>query len=229
MLDGRRAFGDLGLQFLAETPFAFVYLRFGTNALDMRPGTFGDLGDQRQLMVGPLMRMALMDRHQRGQSALLHQRHADGGANADILEGRGFFRLQFLQIVIHYQRLAVAEVCNRQLAEVGQPVVPDDMLRAGRSPVAADGEAVLVGIHVGIGAAGNAQMLADHAGSDRHDRIGVGALGRFFSQRVEKLQALFVLPQPTGRDDRLRDLDHDRDHADRLAAFADHRRVIEVQ
>ncbi|KIZ36472.1 hypothetical protein LO50_09335 [Stutzerimonas stutzeri] len=66
---------------------------------------------------------------------------------------------------------------------------------AGGSPVAADGEAVLVRIHVGVGATGQAEMLAEHACGDGQDGVGVDAASGFLGQRIEKAKALLVLAQ----------------------------------
>ena len=90
---------------------------------------------------------------------------------------------------------AGAKLLHRQLAEIGQAVVADDVPRPRRRPVAADGEAVLVRIHVGIGAAGHAEMLAHHARGDGEDRVGIGALRGLLAQGVEELQPGFVLAQ----------------------------------
>ena len=62
----------------------------------------------------------------------------------------------------------------------------------GRGPIAANGKAVLIGIHVGIGTAGNAEMLADHPCRDRKDRVRIGALCGFLAERIEELQPLLV-------------------------------------
>ena len=71
-------------------------------------------------------------------------------------------------------------------------------------------------------------MLADHAGGDRQDRVGIGAFRGLLAQRVEKLQPRLVLAQPARGAYGLSGLDDDRDHANRRPAFADHRRVIEI-
>ena len=117
---------------------------------------------------------------------------------------------------------------DRQLAEIGQTVMPDDVTGARRRPVAADGEAVLVGVHVGIGAAGHAQMLADHACRDGQDGIGIGAFRGFLAERVEELQRASFSCKRCDAMTRFGGLDHDGDDADRLAAFVNDRRVIEV-
>ena len=228
LLQGGGALGHLPREFFAEAPLAVAHLCLRADALDMSPRPFGHFGDQRQLVVGPEMRTFVMDRHQRGEPAFLDQRHADGRADADALERRGLLRRQLLQVVVDHQRPAGAEILDRELAEIRQAVVADDVHRARRRPVAADREAVLVRIHVGIGATGDAEMLADHARGDGEDRVGIGALGGFLAERVEELQPRLVLAQAPRRMHRLRGLDHDRDHADRLSALAEHRRIIEI-
>ena len=94
--------------------------------------------------------------------------------------------VQFDQVVVHDQRLAGAQVLDRQLAEVRQAVMADDVDGSRRSPVAADGEAVLIRIHVGIGATRHPEMLAHHAGGDRKDGIRIAAFGRFLAENVEE-------------------------------------------
>ena len=174
------------------------------------------------------MRVLVVDGHQCSQPSFLDQRHAYGRADADCLEGRGFLRRQLLQIVIHHQRPARAEIGHRQPAEIGQAVVSDDVTRMRRRPVAADGKAVLIRIHVGVGATRNTEVLANHAGGDRQNGVGVGAPGGFPAQLVEKPEPRLVFPQLAGRLYRLRGLDHDRDDADRLTALAQHRRIVEI-
>ena len=128
-----------------------------------------------------------MNGHERGQQTFLHQGHANGGADADLLECRRFLRRQFLQIVIHHERLAGSEIRDCELAKIGQAIVADNVKGIWSRPVTADREAVLVRVHVGIGAAGYAQMLADHARGDCQDRVCIGAFRRLLSQCVEKL------------------------------------------
>ena len=65
---------------------------------------------------------------------------------------------------------------------------------AGRGPIAAYGEAVLVRIHVGVGAVRDAEMLADHFGRDRHHAVGIASPGRLLVECVQEKQAGFVLP-----------------------------------
>ena len=57
------------------------------------------------------------------------------------------------------QRPAGVQLGHRLAAEIRQAVMPDDGVGAGRRPVAADREPVLVGIHVRIGADRNAQKI----------------------------------------------------------------------
>jgi hypothetical protein len=93
-----------------------------------------------------------VDGHERGEAAFLHQRHADGGGDPDVLERRGLLRRELAEVVVDDERQAGAEVRHRELAKVSEAVVPDDARQARCRPVATDGEAVLVLIHVGVGA-----------------------------------------------------------------------------
>ena len=49
----------------------------------------------------------------------------------------------------------------------------DDAFRAGRSPIAANGEAVFVLIHVGVRADVGAKMEREHLCGDNQDGVGV--------------------------------------------------------
>lgn len=79
-----------------------------------------------------------MNRHKGRQHAILHKRHAEGCADADGLEGRGFLRRDLGQIVVDDQRPPGAQFLDRQFAEVGERVVADDALVTGGRPIAAD-------------------------------------------------------------------------------------------
>jgi hypothetical protein len=87
--------------------------------------------------------------------------------------------LQFDQVVVHDQRLSGAQVLDRQLAEVRQTIMADDVDGSRRSPVSANGKTVLVRIHVGVGTTRHCEMLAEHARSDRENGIGIAAYRRF--------------------------------------------------
>src|SRR3954464_7942256 len=103
-----------------------------------------------------------MNRHQRGKSSFFHEGHADRRTDPDVLKSGGFLRRKLLQIVIDDKGPAGAELPHRLRAEVSQTVVTYDMHCAGRGPIAAYGEAVLVEIHIGIGAARYIEMFAKH-------------------------------------------------------------------
>jgi len=107
--------------------------------------------------------------------------------------------------------------------------VPNDGRRTQRAPVPANGETVLIAIHVRVSADRNAHMLADHARRDREDRVRVTAFRRLFRERIEKPQPCFVLAQAQGRVMRLGDLDDDRDDADTLPVLVEHRRIVEIE
>src|SRR4051812_22029507 len=87
-LQVRGARVDLTFELFPEAPLAFAHFGFGAHAFDMRPGAFGHFRNQREVVWRPYMRCLVMDCHERGQAALLDQRHADGRADANALEGR---------------------------------------------------------------------------------------------------------------------------------------------
>ena len=187
-------------------------------------------------------RRLVMDRHQGGQAAFLDQGHADGGGDSDRLEACGRVRRQFLQVVVEDQGLAGMEFLHGQRAEIGQAVVPQNAGRAGRAPFATDGKAVLIGVHVGIGADRDAKFFAHHAGGGGQYGVGIQALGCFPSQHVQKAQTRFIVAKHglalrqalalglggAFRQHPLGGFHHHGDHAGGLAAFVDHRRIIQV-
>ena len=182
--------GRLRRQFKALDAFEGDLL--GTDAFDVSPRALGYFSEQRQFVGGPYVRALVVDRHQGGKTFFLHQRHADGRSDADGLKGRRFMRIQFDQIVVHDQRQSSAQVLDGQLAEVRQAVVSDDVDGAGCRPVASDSEAVLVRIHVGVGATGHPKMLPQHACGDRENGIGIAAFRRLLAEAVEKTQSRLV-------------------------------------
>ncbi len=135
-----------------------------------------------------------MNRHQGGELPFFDQGHANRRTYPDVLESGGFLRRKLLQIVVDDEGPAGAELSHRLLAEVSQTVVTEDMHRARRRPIPADGEAVLVGIHIGIGAARYVEMLAKHPGRHRHHAVGITGLGRLLVECVQEKQPGFVLP-----------------------------------
>ena len=171
----------------------FLARRLVAHALDVRPRAFGDLADHRQLIVAPVVRLLVVDRHQRRQAAFLDQRHADRGGDADRLEGGRFVRRQLPPVVADDQRPAGRQLDHRLHAEIGKAVVADDAGRARRAPVAADGEAVLVGVHVGVGADRGAEMLAGEARAGLQDLVGIVQAGGGAAEPVEEGEAARVL------------------------------------
>jgi hypothetical protein len=86
-----------------------------------------------------------MHRHQRRQPAFLDQRHADRGGDADRLEG-GLSGASSRRLSL----TTMASASRSATAFTEASGVRGRRVRR-RAPVAADGEAVLVGVHVGIG------------------------------------------------------------------------------
>ena len=95
-------------------------------------------------------------------------------------------RRQFVAVVVDDQRPAGRQLGHRLHAEIGEAVVADDAGRARRAPVAADGEAVLVGVHVGIGADRGAEMLAGQPRARLQDLVGVVQAGGGAAEAVEE-------------------------------------------
>ena len=85
---------------------------------------------------------------------------------------------------------AVAQVAGRARAEQVERVDADGADGALGGPVVADGEAVVVGFHVGIGAARQLHVLAQQARGHFHDALGVDRAARGLAHCVEQAQAL---------------------------------------
>ena len=161
----------------------------GAHPFDMRPGALRDLTQQRQVVGRPAARHAVVNGHQRGQASGLDQRHANRRRHTQSLEGRGFLGRQFRQVVINDQRLTGLQALDCQLAEVGQAVVPDNAGRTFCSPVAANGKAVFIGLHVGIGAVGQVQVGRQYLCGGRHDRSRIGGIGYTVADRIQHGEA----------------------------------------
>ena len=58
-----------------------------------------------------------------------------------------------------------------------------------------NGEAVAIGLDVGIGAARGVQMLAEQPRHRRHDQLRIGDFAGLFAEIVEKLKTLLALAQ----------------------------------
>ncbi len=97
-------------------------------------------------------------------------------------------RRKLRQAVVDDERVAAAEGGDSKRAEVRQPVMAERMGRARSRPIAADREAVLVVIHVGISAVRDGEILADHAGGDCENVVRVEACCCPFAERVEEVQ-----------------------------------------
>lgn len=168
---------------------------FRANALDVSPGPLRHLGQQGQFALRPDAALLVVDGHQGSQSALFDQRHTDGCRYPDILKGLRFLGSNFLKVVVDDKRLVGAEVGDSQATEIGKTVISPDAGRARCAPIAADGEMVLVLLHVGIGANRDAKMFAEEPSGDLHDSIGVGREGYLPAEAVEKSKAFGVLTE----------------------------------
>ena len=90
---------NLTFELFPKAPFAFAHFGFRAHAFDMRPGAFGHFRDHREFVRRPYMRRLVVDCHERGQPALLDQRHSDGRADANALEGRSLFGRDFVEVI----------------------------------------------------------------------------------------------------------------------------------
>src|SRR6478609_10339697 len=138
-------------------------------------------------------------RHQRRQPAFLDQRHADGGADTYILKRSRFFRRKLSKVIVDDKRLACAKLRHRATSEIGKVVVPHDVHSTPSGPVPAYRKPVLVWIHVRIGAAGDPEILAQHARGDFKNRIGIPASGRLLAERIQEEKPGLILPDGTLR------------------------------
>ena len=67
--------------------------------------------------------------------------------------------------------------------------MPDDARRAMRRPVAANGKAIFILVHVGVGTDGYLQMFGQQAGRRRQDGFGVGGIDHAVADGVQHCQA----------------------------------------
>ena len=172
----------------------FTCRPFGSHPLDMSPGSFRHLRKKRELHVGPIVGAAMVDRHKGGKAPLPPIGHADGRADPDALKRLRFFGIELDEVVIDDQRSALAQFGDRLLAEIRELVTTENVQRARGRPIAANGEPVLVIVHIGIGAIGHAKMLAKHRCRDGHDLFGCPAVRRRAPEAIEEDKADFVFP-----------------------------------
>ena len=212
----------------AEPRLAEPQARLRADTLDMRPAALGRFADERELGARPAVRPRVVDGHQGGEPSVLHQRHADGGRDPDRPEGLGLVRGELGGVVVDDERPAGIEFLDGQGAEIGEAVMPEDRGRRRHVPVAADGEAVAVRIHVGVGAIRQVQVRADAARGDLQDRAGVAGVRGCLAQLVEEAEAALVLGDPTLAEDALGDVAHRGERADRRPVVVQDGRVVEV-
>jgi len=191
----RRALGDLGFELFQEALLALPDRCRRAHALDMCPRAVGDFSEQGEFVGAPGTGRAIMDGHQGGQPAFLDQWQTDGGGNIELLKGGSLVRWQLRTVIVDDEGFTATQFGYCQFAECLQPITSDNAGAAGRGPVAADGEAALVRVHVGIGTARQSQMLAEHARGDAQNGVGVDAARCLLGQHIEKAQAPFVLAQ----------------------------------
>ena len=95
-------------------------------------------------------------------------------------------RLKLTQIISNDERPPRTQFSDCLLAKVGKTVVASNVHGARRCPVATDCKSILIEIHVGVRAIGEAKEFAEHTGCRCQNRIGIGALGGLFTHGVEK-------------------------------------------
>ncbi len=120
------------------------------------------------------------------------------------------------------QRFPGAQQKHCLLTEIAQAVVADDAWRTRCRIVAANGEAVLVSIHVGVRAVGQLQLLDHQPGARRQDCLRIGGIGHRFADGIEDGQALVEINGLGGLGDRV-------EHADDIAQRVTNRAVTESE
>src|SRR6185503_10055663 len=131
--------------------------------------------------------------HQRRKTTLLDEGHANRRGETNTEKRRRLVRRKLRSIVVKDERQPGMEVLDSELSECGEAVMSHDAHRARRAPVATDGEAILIGIHVRISADGDAKMLPKHAGSDLQDAIRICDLCCFLAKGIEELERCLTL------------------------------------
>ena len=170
---------------------AFLRVLFGADAPNMRPGPLRHGPDDRELLRHPDMLVLVVDGHQGCQLAVPDQGHTERGGNPDGLKRLRLFRLYLGAIVIDDQRRAGAQIPYSQIAKIAQAVTANNAARSRRRPIAANGEAVFILVHVGIGAHRYVQELARQFGGDGEHGVRVGQELRGARQFIEEGALLF--------------------------------------
>jgi hypothetical protein len=175
---------------LVLAPVLLAQLRGVAHALDVRPAAIDGLVDQRDLVVGPVARLRLVDRHHRHQPAVLHQARADDRPDADRREHPGAPALAELPVdVAHDEVHAPMQVADRLRSEQRERVGAGRGRHAGSRPVVADVEPIAVGLDVGIGGARRVEVLAEKARGGGHDLRRVDLVARRDAHVVEEAQS----------------------------------------
>ena len=175
---------------LAAVGFAQRFHR--AHPLDVGPAALDDGFHQRHLARPPGARHVLVHGHHRHQLAPLDQRAADDRLDADRIEhGGAFVARNFAVEVGDAQGLAAAHRGAGARAEQVERIHAHRGKGAGRGPVVADREAVIVRLQVGVGDSRDVQVFAQHARGHCHDRLRCGRDPRGFADGVEQAQALF--------------------------------------
>jgi hypothetical protein len=196
-----------------QPPLAFPQRSLCPHPLDMRPGAFGHFPQQRLFGRRPAARGGVVDRHHARQAPAPDERHHDRRANADPDKGGRPVLAEFGDDVVDHERLAAPHPPNRERAERLQSIVADDRGHVGAMPVAADVEAALVRVDIGIGAVGDAEMLAQHPGGDGHHLVRIHGVGGGGAERVEKGEPRLVRARLPLRRAAIGDVDRHGEHA----------------
>src|SRR4051812_33958985 len=104
----------------------------------------------------------------------------------------------------------------------------DNVLGAWGCPVTPDREAILVLIHIGIGAARHTKILAGHTRGDAQDFISVCRPACLSAERIEKPQPGFVLFESLFNSHPFRRFEYDCHHAYRLSSVVIDWRIVEI-
>ncbi len=103
--------------------------------------------------------------------------------------------------------------------------MPNDGPRPRCRPIATDGEAVLVLVHVGVRADRQVQVLPEHSCRRRQDRIGVGERSGLSPEPIQEVEPCFTLAQRFFRQLAVVDVDGSAEPANDLAALRVARRL----
>ncbi len=131
-----------GLREDPELLLALASARLGAEALDGGAGALGDVTDEGELVGPPVPHLPVVQEEHGHDPPVLHDRHVDQGADADVQEGTRVARGPRVEGHVRNDDLAAFLQARAHLAVVVEAVAPGDARHARRRPVPLDLDAL---------------------------------------------------------------------------------------